>query len=248
MLSQHSRLGARNYHRARWRSRYSCRGGAVANEFNALGVEIQRLDRILGVFIELGTGSRPPLKVRFIASSDFSFFLDVAPEAGAFIAVAAERVVALYKNLLEIRRLRSELAAQGLGDESLAGIDEHANTHMSSGIENIGEQLLDDLDTAVKDRNRLNELKVELRLSLNSIANRIDAGYHIDVRVGELPESTDEGGGEDAGGAASPQSTAIGHITSAHEGLQFIRLAGSPILQLPEPDGEAEPDSGGGVA
>lgn len=226
---------------------------AVANEFNALGVEMLRLDKVLGVFVELGTGSRPPLTVRFIASSDFSFFLDVAPEAGAFIAVAAERVVALYKKLLEIRRLRSELAEQGLGDDSLVGIDEHANSHMSTGIEEIGEQLVEDLETAVKDGNRLNELKVELKLSLNAIANRIDAGYHIDVRVGALPESTDEKDGEEAGGTATHGSAAVDHITAAHEGLQFIRLAGSPILQLPEPDGEEDPgpkspDSGGGAA
>ncbi len=211
---------------------------AVENEFKELGSEIQRLDKILGVFVELGTGSRPPLKVRFIASSDFSFFLDVAPEAGAYIAVAVERVVALYKKLLEIRRLRAELAEQGLDETSLGGIDAHANNHMTTGIAEATDDLVDELGSAVDNPGRLNELKVELSLSLNAIANRVDAGFHFDVRMGALVETTDEDAEAKDNGAATT-SDAASRIAASRDGLQFVRLKGAPLLQLPEPDNDA---------
>jgi len=216
--------------------------GAVSNEFNELSAEMGRLDKILGVFVELGTGSRPPLKVRSIASSDFSFFLDVAPRAGAYIAIAVERVVALYKSLLEIRRLRAELADQGLDDQSLGGIDNHANTHMSTGIERTADDIIEELGTAVDNPERLNELKIELRLAMNAIANRVDAGYHIDVRIGALPETTDEDETENGDGDASSESDSMNRIASAQEGLKFMRLTGTPILQLVETDEGDEDD------
>lgn len=161
---------------------------AVGERLGSLGLEFVDLEKLVGPFAELATGSRPEVRVRSIASSDYGVFLDIAPQAAAFMAVAVERVVALYKQLLEIRRLRQEMSDQGVTEDGVSGIDAHANELMSAGIEELADELAD--STSVVDQHRSNELKIELRLSLNSI----DQGYSIDVRA-QPPEPAEIAGG-----------------------------------------------------
>ena len=106
---------------------------AVDNDLRELGKELNRLDNIFGPFSELASGSRPGFPVRSIASSELNFFVDLPPKTAACIAVAVERIIALYKQLLEIRKLRREMSQQGVPDERLASIDEHAADHMRKG-------------------------------------------------------------------------------------------------------------------
>lgn len=204
--------------------------GVVNNHLEELGGEFQKLQKLLGPFLELGTGSRPPVEVVTISSTDFGVFLDVAPKAAAFVAVAVERIVALYKGLLEIRKLRQDLEDQGVPAGNLAGIDDHANSHMEKGIEVIGAELVADAPARL-DEGRRNELEIELRVSLNGIANRIDAGFNIDVR-GAAEETGDGEEMSDAGAA-------IETIRKASPNLKFINRSGRPILSLPE-QSEAE--------
>lgn len=199
---------------------------AVGNQLDQLGQEFQDLQRLLGPFLELGTGSRPALEVATISSSDFGIILDVAPKAAMFLAVAIERTVALYKTLLEVRKLRQEMADQGVPAEKLQGIDEHATSVMADGIEGIASELVANAHVSI-DSGRQNELRVEVQMSLNGIANRIDAGFNIDVRAGDPveDEETDE---------ASAEADAVRMIRSASPNLRFINRSGKPILSLPE--------------
>ena len=200
---------------------------AVRNQLKPLGEELIQLERLLGPFAELSTGSRPEFKVRAISSSDFGVFLASVGPIAACLAFAVERVVGLYKQLLEIRSLRQKLSAEGLSDESLAGIKSHADDHMSTGIGIAVEDLITQFASKA-DSSRLNELRIELRLSLNAIANRIDQGYNVDVRVGAPPQ---DAGGED------PDPDAIRDYNAVMErrsGLQFINRSGDPILELRE--------------
>jgi len=209
---------------------------AVRDELELLGSEFVELQRLLGPFLETATGSRPPLTVRTISSSDFGVFLDVAPQAAAFVAVAVERLVALYKQLLEIRKLRQDLADQGVPAERLDGIDDHANEHMATGIEAVADELLASREEASPGRD--NELRIELKLSLNAIANRIDRGYNIDVRA--EPEEHDDASDDEENEppAEGADGAALRRIVEISPKLRFINRSGEPILSLPEPPDE----------
>jgi hypothetical protein len=74
---------------------------------------------------------------------------------------------------------------------------------------------------------RKNELTSLTRVSLNRIANRIDRGYNIEVRV-----ATVEPDGKSAQGKAGDEHIAA--IRAATKNMQFMKLEGKPILQLPE--------------
>lgn len=210
---------------------------AVRDELKLLGSEFVELQRLLGPFLEIATGSRPPLTVRTISSSDFGVFLDMAPQAAAFVAVAVERLVALYKQLLEIRKLRQDLVDQGVPAERLDGIDDYANEHMAKGVEVVADKLLASREEASPGRD--NELRIELKLSLNAIANRIDRGYNIDVRAEpeEREASDDEGDEAPTEGA---DGAALRRIVEISPKLRFINRSGEPILSLPEPTNEVE--------
>lgn len=204
--------------------------GFVDNRLDKLGDEISELDHILEVFAEVATGSRPSFVVRTISSTDFALFLETAPAVGACVAVAVERIVALYKQLLEIRRLHNELAQQNVERKSLKGIEEHANGMMEKGIETLVKDLLNDFYKNGDDGRR-NELKVELRFALKKIANRVDRGFNLEVRM-EQPEPTEPS--ESDANARDETSKHFERIASAAQTLSYVKLEGEPILSLPE--------------
>ena len=65
----------------------------VGERLDDLGREFEQLNRILGVFVEIETGSREPMRLRAIASSDYGVYLETAVQVGAFIAVSIERLL-----------------------------------------------------------------------------------------------------------------------------------------------------------
>ena len=205
---------------------------SIDNSLELLGTELHQLERIFADVTELATGSRPPTTVRSIAASDFSIYVQLATEAAALLTLALERVIALYKKLLEIRRIRSEAAAQGISNEDLEGIDEHINSHMDRGLDDVVDQLFDEVQIKVSDRSRQNELRISLKRTLTHVAARIDRGYRFDIRIGPLMEVSDD---EEDDEVRSSRTAAISTIVEHREGLQFLQLEGESILQLPSP-------------
>lgn len=218
------------------------------DDLKSLGKEFRDLERIFADITELGTGQRPPTKVRSIASSNFSLYLDYAPQAAAFLALAVERVIKLYKNLLDIRRLRSEMADQGVDNKKLEGVDSHIEDHMKNGINEIVDEVFTSekvessarIEIAVTDESRRNELKNSLKITLKGIAARIDRGYRFDVRVG--PSTQDDAEGDGESDEHLKNSDAVQIIEDHREGLQFLKLEGEPILELPTAQTEDKDD------
>jgi hypothetical protein len=212
---------------------------AVRNRLDDFAKELNVLNRTLGPFAELATGSRPGFAIRTVSSSELSVFLDMVPKVAAYLAVAIERTLSFYKQLLEIRRLRSEMAAQGV--PNLDSVDEYAESVMKDGIEQIVEELLAEHDR--QDQARFNELRTDLTMALNQIANRIDRGFKIEVRAAPLPPAEEGAPEEDV-----ELRKAIATIQQSSPGLQFLHPTGKPILSLsepePEPEEEAEPGAG----
>ncbi len=202
---------------------------AVENQLLEFSQELKNLHQTIGVFSEIALGHREGIPIRAIASSDLMVSLQLASAVGACLALALERIVGFYKQVLEIRKLRRELSEQGVPADALKRIDEHANDLMSKGLEPVIEELL--ARSRQEDSHRRNELANELRLALNAIANRIDRGYNFDVRVGS-PRAED--------GPPAPPDPSIATIRNAAQAMQFLRQAGDPILRLPEGAGVEE--------
>lgn len=205
---------------------------SVDNELGQLGTEFHELRKILLPFYELATGSRPEPEIRAIASSDFTAFLSADPAVAAAIAFAVERVIKLYKSILEIRTLRQGLVDQQLPEKVLEPIQTHVEAIMEDGLVELASDLRDEF-RAEQDA-RGNELLLEIQRSLRAIANRIDEGFNFEVRHEPLPERAPEEAdgepGEDVGAGYSQV------VQDRLEGLRWMNISGSRILELPEGD------------
>lgn len=160
-----------------------------------------------------------------------SVFLDSAPTVAAAVTIAAERILAVYKQMLEIRKSRAELLTQDLPKDAFDKIDENVNSRMYKAIEEVSDDIIDQ-HKSKHQNGRDNELKNGLIIALKKLANRIDRGFHIEVRIGELPEPED---GEEVDEELAEHSEII---KGASKSLEFIHLEGEPMLQLKE---EASP-------
>ncbi len=207
----------------------------VKDNLKAFGAELIEIEKSLLVFSELATGKREPLEIRQISSSELSVFLDYIPEIGACIAIAVERIVALYKQLLEIKKLKKDLVAQEVPEDKLTGIEEYAASIVSPKLDELANDLMekygDHLDPA-----RKNEVSIEVRRSLNKIANRIDRGFNIELRVSEQAQDEEEEVTEDA----QTQAAARQQILDSASSIEYLEQVGEPVLFLPENSNETE--------
>lgn len=230
---------------------------AVHDELGELGREFVRLKRILAPFVELATGSRPDIEVRSISSSGFQVFLASLPATALMWAMALERIIASYEKVMNIRLAHQQLKAAGASDETLQSVARDGAAKMD---EDIGE-LVDELVARTSDPGRANELRKELTDALRALANRIDRGYSMEVRVGELGEA-DEDEELEPDEEAAHQRDDVAKVINLQQRLKFTNLTGTPILELPEgtipegasgqdpppPDSRARPSGGGRAA
>lgn len=206
---------------------------AVGNQLREFTEELRAWSVILSTISEVVSGKSDKLELRTISSSELLVFLQAAAPFAACFAVCVERVVALYKQLLEIRKLRHELHQQGLPEKATAAIDIHAGEMMAKEIDKIVKDIIKEYYKR-EDKGRKHELEIALQYSLNKIANRIDRGFCLEVRV--APVAKKEGQDPD-----TPEvQKAITTIQSLGEKLQYLKLEGKPILELPEEQGKSK--------
>jgi len=202
----------------------------VKNQFSEYVKELRQFELIFRTFSEITTGKSGEFTVRTI-SSDLIVYVNATPAVAALVATALERIITVYKELLEIRRLRNELSDQEVTDEELKSIDTHINIKMDKAIEKLAREIMTEYYKPSSIA-RKNELMNALRISLNKLANRIDKGYNIEVRVAELPKH--EGQEEQDELEPTEKIQHFDAIKKATPNLQFIRLEGEPVLSLPE--------------
>lgn len=201
----------------------------VDNKLKQFGDELLKLNRALGPFSELVGEARSGYEIRTISSSDLSVYLHVLPQVGACLAVAIERIVSLYKQILEIRKLRRDLSDTGVPTEALAGVEEHVNGIMTDGIDALVAELMTKYGTKI-DKGRRNELKADLRAALNQFANRIDRGFNIEIRVAPVEEEEQPAGTQES---VVDNMRAISELSRK---IEFLKPVGDPILRLKEPE------------
>jgi len=200
---------------------------SVDNNILDFAEELHEIGFILNTLSEVATGKKNDLSIRTISSSDLLVYLQAAAPYAACVAVCVERVVALYKQLLEIRKLHQEIQKQGVPDKETTGIIKYANQLMENGIEKIAVEVIDEY-YKVGDDGRKKELTNGIRISLNKIANRIDHGFNIEVRVAPTQAKKSEGEEDEK------LQQQIATILAATTNMQFMKLEGQPILKLTE--------------
>jgi len=146
-----------------------------------------------------------------------------------------ERVVALYKQVLEIKKLTVDLKKQDVPDSDLEAIRKNAQGRVSPHLEELAQEMIEQYGEHLE-KGRKNEVETELRHSLNKLANRIDMGFKVELRV-KPPEEVSEENGEITD-EQSARKEAIEQIMRSASRIEYLEHSGEPILFLPEKEDE----------
>lgn len=211
---------------------------SVKNKLHDLGKELIDLDKMFAPFSELIEGNRSGYEIRSVSSSEFQLYLSLLPGVALCIAKTVDIIITSYTKLIAIREYRTKLQKEGLSEKDLGGIKGYADKLMEDTIKTIVEDLLKDHEDK-KDKARLNELSTELKHSLNKIANRIDRGFNIEIKVGPLQNTGQEG---TEGSSITERNKKLESIKLIAKHLGFLKPAGDSILSLPESSSESETD------
>lgn len=215
----------------------------VGSGLEELGKEFVELKQVIGPFSELAGENRPEVEIRSISSSEFQVFLIAAAPIAASFAFALDKLTSAYERIVHIRLMNKELAEKDqVPDEVLGPLSSYASDLVQVEIDKIVEEVIDRSD--LDDEARLNELRTDLKLQLNTLAQRIDHGYNVEVRTGELPEPDED----DEGEVLDPKiREAVETVLEAQRSIQYMNSTGKPILRLEQADdaGKDEADQGG---
>ena len=201
----------------------------VKNKLSSLQKEIAELSFILGNISEIAEGKKEEFEVRTISSSDFLLYVIVGLTVADILSSAIERIINNYKTILEIKTLRNQLKEKGVPSKDTKGIESYANKLMKDEIDNITAEVIEANYTG--DPLRKNEISNGLRISLNKIANRIDQGFNIEIRVEALEEGDKEIKNDTD---LNSKYNKLSEIQKRSKTLEYKNIYGEQILQLKE--------------
>lgn len=201
----------------------------VENKLSELKNEIAELNFILNNISEAVTGEKQEYKVKTISSSDFLLYVIIGLQVADVLSNATERILNIYKSILEIKQLRNQLKDKGIPASKTKSIETHANGMMKDEINAIVKEVMDEHYDG--DNGRKNELQNGLTISLNKLANRIDKGFNVEIRVEPLPEPEEE---EEPTAEYQENAEMIKSIQETARKIEFLDAGGESILKLPE--------------
>ena len=202
----------------------------VHDRLDEFADELKELNEIFEVFAEVATGKRPNFRIKTISSTDLSVLLEIAPIVGKLIVSALTDVIAVYKQIIDIKLGLKKLAETNVPQKALQHVEDHANEKMNKEIDTIVVKVLSQRYEGL-DSGRVNELKMALTIQVSKLADRVDRGFNIEVRM-QQPALTNEDVEPDAATKALVEN--YNEIKEASENLQFLKSEGPPILHLTE--------------
>lgn len=174
--------------------------------------------------------------MRSIGTGCFEVFA-VAPSAtAAAIAFAIERIVVLYKSMLEIRVLRKQLVEKQAPAEALRLLEEDERKRVTRDLDTVRDEILSTYAGETKpDKARRNELKVALGQALHYLAERIDRGFDFEIRTAPVVEQ--EPAAEPSGeiSAAAAEERRLSNVVQQGRALRGLERVSEPVLCLPAP-------------
>jgi len=211
----------------------------LAKEFASIDTFVKTIKEIVG-------DEPTSVGVKTITSTEWQIFIEYIPEAAACAALAIERIVALYKNHLEIRKLKMDMEQKDLPETVTKPMQEYIDSIVKEKLREIGEEVV---DTYYKqdDDGRKNELKNKLTRSLRYVAKRIDHGatFQTDARAPEEPKS-EEGKEEINDEKLAKYNTdkeLAEYVNETNKEITRLQRSDQPTLMLTDDiDGEEDAD------
>lgn len=163
----------------------------IGSDVESLEKEFHQLDFVLKTLQEVSLGQVEKVTIKTISASEWQVFLNSLPELAACTAIAIERIVAMYKNNLEIQLIKQQLDEKKLPKSVTKPLQDYIEKAVKGELRKVAEDLVDEF-YQVKDEGRKNELKNQASLALQYLADRMDHGATVEVHASPPDEPTPE--------------------------------------------------------
>ncbi len=168
--------------------------GTAFRSLEEMNSELARLNRHLRHLVEGSGAETREIALASVDSSSFDLFLECAPVAAAAISVAIERIVALYKTVLQIKKLKLELSDRAYESQVTDGLDTTCEKLVAVEVDKIRDQIFADFASDM-DEARRNELQTPVRDAVVYISTWIDSGLIVEALLPEDSENVRGGNG-----------------------------------------------------
>ncbi|MDQ8733864.1 hypothetical protein [Paenibacillus sp. LHD-38] len=160
------------------------------NTIKGLVHEFKSLDDLLITFKEIVSEDIASTRIRTISNSAFQVFLESTPAVIGITIASVERIIALIKTVLETKQIYDNMKSRSMPNEVTEPMKAYIDNSISQGIGNLAKELIQEYYQKT-DQGRANELEVILKKHLNYLADRLDKGATIEVKVGTPNEDED---------------------------------------------------------
>jgi hypothetical protein len=195
------------------------------NHLENLISELGTINRIIRIFSEIATGKPEPVEVDEISTSNPIFFFGLDPATIAMIGASVSWVLATWKQVEDIRKVRAETAKLNpfTPDEIEKFFGTKIKESVKSEVEKQAEKLL---ETISDNGGRRNELRNGLEWALDSLLARVERGMTVEIRLLPPPVAAEEG--------KTPEvPAAFQDLQQIVPQLLFPSAKGEPVLKLP---------------
>lgn len=159
----------------------------IGDKLSDLSKEFQKLNLLTKAIVEITSdGESYEPTIRTISSSWWEIFISTTPDQIIVWTLAIERIINLFKTNLEIKSLLESLKTKDLPKNITDDIEKAIEEKINKGIDAIAEEIIKSNKTP-KDKNRLNELSIQLRQGLKYFAHRLNQGTQVEINLG-IPE------------------------------------------------------------
>lgn len=207
--------------------------------------ELNRWDKIFKTFKEL-TGETPEdTEINFVSNGSLQFFIDNSPEVAVCLAVTIERVVNVYKKIIDIRVTRLKLKELGVTISEQKSIEKQEKEILNKEIDKIALDIIKEFAIKSIDTGRTNELKIAVKGHVSYIAKCIDGGMTIEINPPTINLPKDLSDKEDGKKIKGDYDKILKQIEVAQKSMDVLTTIGKTGIDIVKylTDGEKDSDA-----
>jgi len=156
------------------------------NEIPKVAKHLNKWNQIIKDVNEITGKDSSDIKIAFQDIGSLEYFFQSPEITATAIITGVERLTALYKKILEIRKIRNDLKKYDFPKKDQNAAMKHESDVSEKEIKSITEDLFKEYGKKRFEGNRRNEMKNALSLHLRWIAKQIDEGEIIEVNTPEI--------------------------------------------------------------
>ncbi|MCC8411096.1 hypothetical protein LJ707_19300 [Mucilaginibacter sp. UR6-1] len=200
--------------------------------------ELNKWDKVLKTIKEITEGTVEDTELTLVSNGSLQFFIENSHHVAVCLIVIVERVVKIYKTIIEIREARERLKELGIAASEQKNIEKQEKELYNKEIDKVVADIIKDYALKGIESGRLNELKVALKGHIIYIIKCIDNGIVIEVTPPEIDEEeykkNDDGKGSDDNDAIKkvPYNLMLKKIEVVQKSMDLVKSIGRTGLDI----------------